>query len=401
LNTLRIYFSAQWQDSSTACEWALCDETSAVLQQGLSPLAQMPKSAVCIGILAADRVLIFTTAPPPGNKRRWQSALPFIAEEHSLTDPDEMHTVPASGPTPGTIAVSVTSKSWIKQIVTATADAGLPLRRLVAETLLPALPDDTWTLVWSGRNGFLRTSLTTGLALDSGDDLTPPLALLLSLTSKGANPPRHIQLRLAESATILPAWGLSAPLVEGEYWDWRCAPVSAATPNLLWGDFAPPIRLFDQLSRLRPALFILLAALSIEMIGTSIEWVQLAQEKRTLTQQIEKIFHTTFGDDSTLVDAPLQTQRNLAVLRHSAGLSDSTDFLPLLDSAAPSLGSTVQSMNYESGKLTFELKLEKSANLKTLENKLRKRGLKVLSSEAHDLGEVTEAKLTLSQEGVR
>jgi len=401
LNTLRIYFSALWQDSSTPCEWALCDETNAVLQQGRSPLAQMPKSAGCIGILAADRVLIFTTAKPPGNKRRWQGALPFIAEEHSLTDPDEIHAIPAAGPTPDTIAVFVTAKSWLKHIVTATSEAGLPMRRLVAETLLPALTADTWTLVWSGQNGFLRTSLTTGLALDSGDAQTPPLALLLSLTATDISLPQHIQLRLAESAIALPSWNLSVPLLKGECWDWRCAPISAAAPNLLWGDFAPKIRLFEQLSRLRPALFILLAALSIEMIGTSLEWVQLAQEKRTLTQQIEKIFHHTFGDESTLVDAPLQTQRNLAALRHAAGISDSTDFLPLLDSVASSLGSTVQSMNYESGKLTFDLKLEKSADLKTLENKLSKRGFKILNSEMHDLGDGSEAKLTLSQEGLR
>lgn len=401
LNTLRIYFSALWQDSSTPCEWALCSETNTVLQHGLSPLTQMPKSAACIGMLAADRVLTFTTAKPPGNKRRWQSALPFIAEEHSLTDPDELHVVPASGATPDTIAVSVITKSWLRQIVTAAADAGLPLRRLVAETLMPALPVDSWTLVWNGQHGFLRTSFTTGLALDSGNDQTPPQALLLSLAAAGTNLPQQIQLRFAGSATVLPSWDLSVPLLKGECWDWRCAPISAAVPNLLWGDFAPPIRLFDQLSRLRPSLFILLAVLTIEIIGTPIEWVQLAQEKRTLTQQIEKIFHHTFGDASTLVDAPLQMQRNLAALRHATGISDSTDFLPLLDSVAPSVGTTVKSMNYESGKVTFDLKLEKSADVAVLEKKLRKRGLKVLSSEMHDLGDGIEVKLILSQEGMK
>lgn len=401
MNTLRIYFSAQWQDSTTPCEWALCDDANAVLQQGLSPLTQMPKSAACIGILAAERVLIFTTATPPGNKRRWQSALPFIAEEHALTDPDEMHAVPATGPAPGTIAVSVTAKPWIRLIVTAAAEAGLPLRRLVAETLMPVLPVDSWTLVWNGQDGFLRTSLTTGLALDSGDDQTPPLALLLSLTAAATNLPRQIELRLAVSATALPSWDLSVPLLRGEGWDWRCTPISDAVPNLLCGDFAPPIRLFDQLSRLRPALFILLAALAIEIIGTQIEWVQLAHEKRTLTQQIDKSFHSTFGDDSTLVDAPLQTQRNLAALRHAAGVADSTDFLPLLDSAAPALGTTVKSMNYESGKFAFDIKLAKSADFNTLETKLRNRGLKVVTSDLHDLGDGTEAKLTVSQGALR
>ncbi len=401
MNTLRIYFSALWQDSSTPCPWALSNESGAILQQGLSPLAMIPRNADCIGILAADRVLIFTTVKPPGNKRRWQNALPFIAEEYSLTDPDDIHAVPATGTAPDTIAVSVTAKSWLRQIMTAATDTGLPLRRLIVETLMPVLPADSWTMVWNGQNGFLRTSQATGLALDNGNSQTPPLALLLSLTAAGINLPRQIELRFAEPATVLPSWDLSVPLIAGEHWDWRCAPINESNLNLLQGNLSPPIRLFDGLSRLRPALFILLAALTIEIIGTHIEWVQLAHEKRTLTQQIENIFHGTFCDDSTLVDAPLQMQRNLAALRHAAGVPDSTDFLPLLDSAAPALGATVKNMNYESGKLSVDIKLAKSADFAALEKKLRNCGLKVFTSDMHDLGDGTEAKLTLSQEGLR
>lgn len=96
MNVLRIYFSALWRDSTSPCPWALCDDSGAVLQQGLSPLASMPKTYHCIGILSADRVLMFTAPQPPGNQRRWQAALPFIAEEHALTDPDDIHAVPAT-----------------------------------------------------------------------------------------------------------------------------------------------------------------------------------------------------------------------------------------------------------------------------------------------------------------
>ncbi|MFA6971748.1 MAG: type II secretion system protein GspL [Gallionella sp.] len=403
MNVLRIYFSAQWRDNSSPCPWALCDESGAVLQQGLSPLAAIPKNRDCIGIVAADRVLTFTTTKPPGNQRRWQSALPFIAEEHTLTDPEDIHAVPADAKESGTIAVSVMAKSWLKQIIAATAAAGLPLRRLIAESLMPVLPADSWTLVWDVHNGFLRTSLTTGLALDSGNQEAPPLTLLLSLTDAGVNAPRQIVLRYMQSASpaILPSWDLPVPLVLGETWNWQCAPISDATPNLLWGDFTPPMRLFDGLPKLRPALFILLAALTIEVAGTHIEWAMLASDKQTLTQNIEHIFRGTFGDDSTLVDAPLQMQRNLANLRHAAGVTDDADFLSLLDTATPSLGTAVRGLNYESGKLELDIKLAKSADFETLAKKLTHSGLRVRTSDMHDLGDGTEAKLTLSLEGLR
>ena len=405
MNILRIYFSAQWQDSASPCPWALCDTSGAVLQQGMSTLAAMPRTRDCIGILAADRVLIFTTRQPPGSKQRWQAGLPFIAEEHTLTDPDDIHAVPATASAPGTIAVSVMTKSWLKQIVAATAEAGVPLTRLIAETLMPALSADSWTLVWDGSSGFLRSSPTTGLALDSGNHETPPLALQLSLS--GIDPPRQIELRLVESAaqTALPAWDLPVPLTLGEPWDWRRAPLSDTTPNLLWGDFAPPIRLFESIARLRPLLFILLAALLIEVIGTHIEWAMLAQEQQSLTQTEGKIFHAAFGDETTLVDAPLQMQRNLAGLRHAAGIADDTDFIPLLDNASQALGTpgsgALRGLNYESGKLELDLKLAKPADFELLARKLQSRGIRVRTSDLHDLGDGSQAKLTLSLEGPR
>lgn len=399
MNMLRIYFSAQWRDSSSPCPWALCDESGSILQQGLSPLDAMPRTRDCIGILAASRVLILTVPKPPGNKRRWPSALPFIAEEYTLTDPEEIHAVPAASAEPGAITVSVIAKSWLKQIVSATAAAGLPLRRLISESLMPALPADSWTLVWDGQQGFLRTSETTALALDNGDHQTPPLALQLSLTQAGVNAPRQIELRHIESGAVLPAWDLPVPLVSGEAWDWRCAAISDATANLLCGEFTPPLRLFDGVKKLRPALFILLAALAIEVVGTHIEWAMLSRDKQVLTRQVEHIFSGVFGEDSTLVDAPLQMQRNLAGLRHATGQADDTDFISMLDRVAPSLGNTVRGLNYESGKLEFDLKLADAAQLHAIEQ--QHNGLHIRVSDLHDMGDGIEAKLTLSQEGLQ
>ncbi|MDD4928335.1 MAG: type II secretion system protein GspL [Gallionella sp.] len=399
MNVLRLYFSAQWQDGNSPCPWALCDEAGTVLQQGVSPLAAIPRTPECIGILAADRVLIFTTNKPPGNLRRWRTALPFIAEEHALTDPDDLHAVPAASSDVGSIAVSVISKSWLKQILSATADR--PMRRLIAESLMPTLSDNSWTLVRDGQQGFLRTSMTTGMALDNGDEHTPPLALQLSLAAAGLRAPAQIELRLSDTNTVTPDWSLPVPLTPGDAWDWRRAPISDKIPNLLWGDFAPTLRLLDGLGKLRPALYILLAALAIEVIGTHIEWSMLAREKHALLQQQEQIFRAAFGDESTLVDAPLQMQRNLAALRHGAGVADDADFIALLDAATPllSAGAVLRGLSYESGKLELDLKLGNAAAFHALEG--QRNGFRIRASNLRDLVDGTEAKLTLSQEGLR
>ena len=401
MNTLRIYFSAQWQ--AGACPWALSDESGRVLQQGNSPLADMPPTRDCVGVLSADRVLMFTTSTPAGNKRRWPRALPYLAEQYTLTDPEDVHAVPSPSSEPGMITVSVIAKSWLKQLVSASAAAGFPLRRVITETLMPDLPTDSWLLVWDGQSGFLRTSQTTGLALDNGSGDVPPLALTLSLANSGA--PKQIELRMTAAPTETPGWILPVPLVPGSVWDWRSAAISDTTHNLLWGDLSPPVRLFDSLAKLKPVLYILLAALFIEVAGSHIEWLMLAHEKNILTQQTAHIFHGTFGDDSELVDAPLQTQRNLAALRHTAGLADNSDFLSLLDATSQALGpmgsGTIRSLNYEGGKLEFDLKLARAAEFQSMARSLKQNGFQVRISDMHDQGDGTEAKMTLSLEGLR
>jgi general secretion pathway protein L len=402
MSILRIYFSAGWRDISSPCPWALCDESGTVLQQGESAFAGMPKAAECIGIMAADRVLIFTAPKPPGNQRRWLAALPFIAEEHALTEPDELHAAYANSAESGQIAVTVMSKPWLRLIVVAATAAGLPLRRLIAESVMPALPADGWTLVWDGVSGFLRTSTTTGLALDCGDLHTPPLALLQTLTAAGSRAPGQIELRYQSSdqADVLPAWDLPVPFVPGKTWNWRDAPISETTPNLLCGDFSPSLRLFDALTKMRPLLFILIAAFLIEVAGTHLEWLKLAGEKRELTQTIEQRFRNAFGDDSTLVDAPLQMQRNLAGQRHAAGVVDDADFIALLDRASPFPAKSVHSLNYESGKLELDIKLATASDFDKLEKNIKNKGLKVRSSDMHDLPDGRQGKLTITLEGL-
>jgi general secretion pathway protein L len=400
MNLLRIYFSSQWRDSSSHCPWALCDESGAVLQQGFSPLAFMPRAPECIGIIASDRVLFFTAAKPPGNKRRWQAALPFIAEEHTLSEPDEIHAAAAESQEAGKIAVSVMAKPWLKQIIIATAS--LPLRRLIAESLIPALPAGGWTLVMDGQNGFLRTSLNTAIALDCADQQTPPLALKLSLKAAASHIPSQIELRFlpSDQTAVLPAWDLPMPLVHGKTWDWTDAPISDATPNLLCGDFRPTPRLFDGLSKMRPVLFILIAVFLIEVVGTHLEWIKLAGEKQALMQNMEHIFRNTFGDESTLVDAPLQMQRNLAGLRHAAGVVDDADFIALLDRTAPLLGKSVHSLNYESGRLELDVKLATSQDFDRLETSLKNKALKVRISDMHNTNNGRQAKLAITLEGL-
>jgi general secretion pathway protein L len=406
---LRIYFSATWHDSASPCPWALCDESGAVVQSGNAPLAALPKADDYIAIISATRLMCVNVKMPAQSRRRWEAALPFVAEEYTLTDPEENHVVPGAVQKDGQRSLFIVDKQWLQTIVSACLTANITLRRAVPEMLLPNLPPDTWVIVWDGDKGFMRTGSTSGMVLDQGDGQHPPLALSLSLNAALPLPPKNIQIRYSinhdEAQRDLPQWSdLPAELTPGEHWDWRREEIPSDTLNLLWGPLAPKAKLQEWLPKLRPVAFILLAALVIETVGTNIEWGLLSHEKSTVTQEMERTFRKAFGDSSAVVNPPLQMQRNISALRHTAGLPDDADFLPLLDQAASTLSALpkggISALHYESGRLDVDIKLRSEADIRALQQRLKSKGLNIRLGDIRNTGNGVETRLAIQAGGV-
>lgn len=408
MSVLRIYFSSQWRDSTSPCPWALCDEKGAMLQSGIAPLSGLPKKHECVAIVAADRVLSIAATLPPGGSRRLQAMLPFVAEEFTLADPEENQVVPGVALPDGRRMLAVVDKAWLKRIVDAAHQARLSLRRMVVETFLPEAGADSWTLVWDGGSGFVKTGAASGTALDSSDANSLPLALRMSLET-ASQLPKKIELRFMPDVPAeqraRPQWNdLQIPLVAAADWDWRRASIPDDALNLLWGEFTPRAKIQEWWPKLRPAVYLLLAVLAIEIAGSNIEWAMLVYEKNQQVKNMQHIFRATFGDAATLVNAPVQMQRNLAEARHVAGLPDTGDYLSLLNLASVALAAlpagSVTAMHYEAGRLDLDIRLASKADFAKLKQSLSSRGLGVRVGEVRDLGNSAEARLSLLPEGV-
>jgi general secretion pathway protein L len=408
MSVLRIYFSSQWRDSASPCPWALCDEKGSMLQCGTAPLASLPKGHESVAIVAADRVLNIAAAIPSGGRRRWQAVLPFVAEEFTLADPEENHVVPGVALADGRRMLAVIDKAWMKRIVDAAHQARLSLRRMVVETFLPEQASDSWTLVWDGNGGFVKTGTGCGTVLDSGDVQALPLSLRLSLET-APQLPGKIEFRFVADIAVeqraMPQWPeLNIPLQSAADWDWRRAAIPEDALNLLWGEFTPRAKIQEWWPKLRPAAYLLLAVLVIEIVGSNIEWAMLAYEKNQQSKNMQRTFRATFGDAVTLVNVPLQMQRNLAEARHAAGLPDTGDYLSLLNLSGPTLAAlpegSVTGMHYEAGRLDVDIKLARKTDFENLKKSLLSRGLGVRLGEIRDLGNSAEGRLTLLPEGV-
>ena len=407
MSELRVYFSAQWRDSNSPCPWALCDDKGAMLQSGIATIATLPKGHDCVAIVAADRVLHVAATLPAGGRRRWQAALPFVAEEFTLADPEENHVVPGVALADGRRMLAVMDKSWLARIVESAHAARLSLRRMVAETFLPALVSDNWTMVWDGSDGFVKTGAASGSVLDMGGESAAPLALRLCLDT-APQLPKTIELRFVQDVPAdqrrLPQWSdLQIPVVAGADWDWRRAAIPQDALNLLWGDFTPRAKIQEWWPKLRPAIYLLAAVLVIEAAGSNLEWAMLAYEKNQLTKTMQRTFRATFGDTVTLVNPSLQMQRNLAEAKHAAGLSDTGDFLPLLNRASGALAAlpagSVVAMHYEAGRLDVDIKLARKADFLKLKQTMLSSGVGVRMGEIRDTGNGAEAKVTVLPEG--
>jgi len=366
----------------------------------------MPKGHECVASVTSDRVLNIAATLPAGGRRRWQRVLPYVAEEYTLADHEENHVVAGPALADGRRMLAVVDKSWLKRLLSAAHSAKLSLRRLLAETFLPALSADSWTVVWDGSSGFVKTGHASGTALDTGDVGTLPLALRLSLDI-APQIPKIIEIRFAHDISDelrnMPQWpGLQ--LVAGADWDWRRANIPDDALNLLWGDFAPRAKIKAWWPKLRPAVFLLLAVLVVEVAGSNFEWALLLNEKAQQTKAMQRTFRATFGDAVALVNAPLQMQRNLAELRHVAGVPDAGDFLPLLGLASHSLASlplgSVVAMHYEAARLDIDIRLARKDEFLKLKQDMQSNGLSVRIGEIRDLGNGAEARLSVLPEGM-
>jgi general secretion pathway protein L len=387
VSLLRIRISLD--DAPLQCEWALIDEAGrSVTGQG-SP-AELPQRAARVQlVLPAAQVLIARVQLPPAARRRNAALLAYAVEELTVSEPDVCQ-VSWLGPAGDAEALAVVDKPALERWVAALGEIGIRNPEIGCETLLLPWSPDEWQLCWDGREGYVRNGAFEGGATDIGDRGTPPLALRLLLDEAQARGTRPVSIALQVSDTgVLPdldAWqrvlGVIlrvADAAETRDAHWRSAPrqagVNLAHPSSRW-QVAPQV-----LARLRPAAWIALSALAIQLTASTFDWVRLAWEQHSLRQGMEAQFRATFPEAVAVADPALQMRRKLAEARQAAGQPDSGDFLPMIGQIAGAVvglpPGTVRAVSYESGRLSVGLNNLDESGLRSIAARLSESGLNV------------------------
>lgn len=364
----------QQEDTGTATlfTWLLRGEDGKPMRGGQGTLDAMPAAAQCHIIVPASRVLLSSVQLPAQNRKKFMQALPYAVEDRIMADPESVHVAAGEAQENGEMPVAIVARAWLRQVLDSLRGSALKPVRAEVETLLAPSQTGVWSLIWRGSGGFVRQGTHSGIPLDGGDAQHPPAALRLAIETAD-NQPASIQLYPdGASAPDLGAWssGLGIPVTAGGDWQW---PASAEHGiNLLQGEFAARGTQADWLPRLRPALMLASLILGLHVAFTIGDWASLKFEKHRLTTSMEQSFRKAFPEAKVIVDAPLQMSRNLAELRHRAGMVDHNDFLPLLAQIAPKLGpeARLRGLEYQQENLKIRLILPNPAVAESLRARL-------------------------------
>jgi type II secretion system protein L len=388
--------------ASGAFEWATHDKAGAVLAAGSANLAQSPVKGPCEVVLASDLVTLDTVAAPPSQQKRLGAALRYLAEDLALPDPEQLHVAAMPGPSRDSLCLAIVDRQWLASLLAKFEQAGLAATAAFPESLLPALPPHSWTVVTRGGEGFARTGAQQAIALDSTAVGTLPAALQLALDQARAAgvEPRAIQVR-HERGSAPPdvrIWSeaLGIPVEAGPEWHWTGAQPRPDV-EILQGEFAARHGSTPWLQRLRPAAIMAAALLVLGSLAIALDWGAKARERRTVVEEMRSVYRETFGQAAVMVDPPLQMSRSLAELQQQAGYAGRGDFLVLLriyaEEIRDPLRHRVEGIAFENAALTVTLRplagMQPAALAKDLRGKPLPQGYEARVEETPGTGAIT------------
>ncbi|MCW5634539.1 MAG: general secretion pathway protein GspL [Rubrivivax sp.] len=332
-----------------------------VTQVGRTAASLLPKADRVIVVLADADVSWHRIKVPKAPPARMRAALMGMLEETLLDDEGALHVVLAPGGQPGRTGwVAVAHKPWLTAVLNALESAGTDVEKVVPLSAPVAQPvghfwldeagdgnlGSVW-LVFARKDGVncvnLDGNLAKSLIVGAGE-----LARWTATPAAAAHAERWLGSRVSV-------------LTEAE----RAMLACRGATNLRQYELAPRHRGMRALREVgrrfmlpewRAVRWGVAALVAMQLIGLNAHaWHQerVLQRKR---EAMNETLRSTFPGVRTVLDAPLQMQRETDRARALAGRAGDADFESLLGAAAaawPDGAGPAPTVRYEPGKLTL------------------------------------------------
>lgn len=329
---------------TTEFPYVLSDDGRTARRDGVAVAALLPAARQLLLVVPAARLSWFDLKLPPVSGARLRQALEGLLEERLLDEPAQMAlAVTGTAEPDGQTLVAACEKSWLAEVLVFFEQLQRPVSRVVPE-FAPTQAVGVYRLVaTSGEDGPLLALCSPGGCLQVPLAQAPVLlaqaqgvfaeAVLRSDPEVAAQAEQVLD-RPAEVAAAHERWLVATQ------WPWNLAQFDLAQTggNRLARRLASGWRQFARAPDWRPVRWALGLLVVANLVGLNAwAWQQdrLVQAQR---DAVRGVLARTFPGVRTIVDAPLQMAREVALLRQASGGSSAGDLevlLAALGSALP------------------------------------------------------------------
>lgn len=383
--------------------WATSSHGQQVNDSGSCGAALLPPDDDVVLVLPVRAVSWHRLAVPRVAGSRLRAVLDGLLEERVLSDTAELHFALEPGGRAGqTVWVAACQKAWLQSWLQALEAAGRPVSRIV-----PALWPSTAaaggdatgeTLHWAHNEGdrvWLATASPLGVRClplrDGGGDATlgsPPLSAVGTPGDVPDSEPAGTRWFADPAVTAMAeqACHQRFELMPRPAWLLRCAQSSW---NLAQFDLSlssgarrgqrlrQTLREWRSAPAWRPARWGLAALVAAQLLGlNAAAWYERSSldSKR---QAVKQTLQQTFPQVTLVMDAPLQMQRELALLQQASGSlsgSDLETMLAALAQATPGAPVAPASIDYSAGETRLSQWKAPEEQLRSLQQALEASG---------------------------
>lgn len=366
---LELLLPFNWPDSGGNIKWCVFAADGPELQgeaTSLEDLAADHRELPLLVYLDAGDTAILTAKLPSMSRKNLAKAIPFTLEDRILGDIEHQFFTWKKN-REGVVTACVIRHERMRAVLDSLKSGGLQPQSIMPAVFAAPMLENSWTLVFNGRNGWLRMDALGGLAC-TVDDTEPPFALVKMLAEAKAQETAPSALLLINMPDDMDAneWasqlGLEIILPEGRLWE----NLQRGEPefNLLHGPYAQKSASQASFRKLLPAavMAIVLLVGNLGLFGWN--WYGLIAESNSIHAQMVQIFKQSFpAQASVLTELPARMQKNLDLLRETKGGARQTDFLALLGPVSRALseghatGASLENIRYSNGSITVSIRL--------------------------------------------
>ncbi len=347
----------------------------------------------------ARATTIWLVTSPSQDAKKIRKALPFMLEESTLDEPENLHFAYASH-SGGALTVAVTARAALRRWLSRLNEAGFEVVSAAPVSLgLICEPPLSGSVAFFGERCCARTSETNAFSCSAASDTPPPeLVAHLSEAARQGVPLRRLTLQKAPAGLDKKKWenilGVELDVRPG------VSLRPSAPLNLLQGEFAPAAAWKKYFEAWRPFVTVVALWLAGSALVNGWDVARLSSEKRKAQKESTQLFRNLFPEATVIVDPALQLKRNLEALRAQAGALHTNDFLLLTASLAPAMasqaGSVIKKLDYDEGALTATVSVPDFRSLELLKASIEKSlAAEWLGAEGH--GGSVEARFRLRE----